>query len=128
MLRQRPHAAYHGVCREELRALQAYANSQLGHMADDLAARLHHIPGLMEAAVAKADPSLDMPAWESGAASRAQGHKAVDEGYEEAGGPQTDLGYLQEQLETLRADCLEAQQLNDHWHSQYTAQVTALHA
>ena len=60
---------------------------------------------------------------ENQADSRGAQH-SVDGAPAEAACSLSALEELQEQLTALRAECIEAQQLKDHWHSEYTAQVS----
>ena len=105
------------LCREDLRSLHAFAESELARMTDDLATSLHHVAST--AADAGEAHALSS---ENQIESRGAQH-SVDGAPAEAACSLSALENLQEQLTLLRAECTEAQQLKDHWHSEYTAQV-----
>ena len=98
--------------------MRAFAESELARMTDDLAASLHHVAST--AADAGEAHALSM---ENQADSRGAQH-SVDGAPAEAACSLSALEELQEQLTALRAECIEAQQLKDHWYSEYTAQVS----
>ena len=87
-------------------------------MTDDLAASLHHVASTS----ADAGASHTLSTEEAGKSRSAQ--QSVDSAHAEAASSLAALEDLQEQLTVLRAECIEAQQLKDHWHSEYTAQVS----
>ena len=104
------------LCRKDLRGLYAFAESALASMADDLASRVHDMPGLLASATAE-------PSATEVANKPLRPHHPAEEGSGEGQVPASEVLELQEQLSALAAECLEAQRLRDHWHSQYTAQV-----
>ena len=97
--------------------MRAFAESELARMADDLAIGLHHVAS----AAADAGASHTQSVEEAGKSGSAQ--PPVAGAPAEAAGSLSASEDLQEQLAMLRAECIEAQQLKDHWHSEYTAQV-----
>ena len=108
------------LCRKDLRGLHAFAESALASMADDLAARVHDMPGLLAGAMA------ELSAIE-GTNKPLRPHNPAEEGSGEGHVPASEVEELREQLSALAAECLEAQRLRDHWHSQYTSQVPLTH-
>ncbi len=110
------HELITSLCRKDLRGLYAFAESALASMADDLAARVHDMPGLLAGATAElsATEVTNKPS---------RPHDPAEEDSGEGEVPASVGEELREQLSALAADCLEAQRLRDHWHSQYTAQV-----
>ena len=87
-------------------------------MTDNLASSLRHV------ASTAADAGESCTQWIEGAAKSSSAQQSVDEAPVEAAGSLIALEELQEQLTALRAECIKAQQLKDHWHSEYTAQVS----
>ncbi len=97
--------------------MHAFAESELARMTDDLAASFHHIASTAaDAGEAHAVSSENQT--ESRGAQR-----SVDGAPAEAACSLSALEDLREQLTALRAECTEAQQLKDHWQSEYTAQA-----
>ena len=102
------------LCREGLRDLHAFAAIAMATVADDIASSLHDIPihlGLTAEAQVPASSS-----------SSSEDAEERESGEGEASDPASEE--LQQQLSALRGECREAQRLKDHWHSQYTAQVS----
>ena len=83
-------------------------------MADDMASSYDDMSGFLGLST-----EVCAPATARSPSSNAEGGE-VSEG--EA--PDPANAELQKQLTALRAELLEAQRLRDHWHSQYTAQVS----
>ena len=120
-LRVHQHCAFmrrhNWLCREDLGSLRAFAESELTRMTDDLASSFHHIAST----AASAGKMHALSAENQGESRGAQ--LSVDGAPAEAACSLSALEDLQEQLTVLRAECIEAQQLKDHWHSEYTAQA-----
>ena len=85
-------------------------------MAHELARKLSHLSTLSASSPLGLTPGSEEP---SNDACHQEG-----KGCEEAGASQAAFEALQEQLRAMSAECLEAQRLKDHWHRQFTAQVT----
>lgn len=85
-------------------------------MAHELARKLSHLSTLSASSPLGLTPDSEEPSSDA--------HHQEGKGCEGASATQAALEALQEQLKAMSAECLEAQRLRDHWHRQYTAQVT----
>ncbi len=85
-------------------------------MAHELARKLSHLSTLSAFSPLVLTPYSEEPSSDV--------YHQEEKDCEGIGAAQAALEALQEQLKVMSAECLEAQRLRDHWHRQYTAQVT----
>ena len=85
-------------------------------MAHELARKLSHLSTFSASSPLGLTPYCEEPSSDV--------YHQEGKGCEGAGATQAAVEALQEQLKLMSAECLEAQRLKDHWHRQYTAQVT----